>query len=233
MYGKTEAGYASDEGITIEEAEKKFNDYFKGKPLIKKAIDDSQEFVKQHGYIELPIGGYQRRLDGIYSNSYSEQQKALRQSFNTVIQGSSAYISQLAIIYVNKWLKNSKYNANIMTTVHDSITLSSSWEDAYAVAKGVKYIMEHLPIPEIQVNYNGEVINDFMQASPGFGKSYGFEAEVTPEELASFNSIDGFYDYYYSLKKIEDKVDYKIISEEEASAEIEAIENNKAKYLAE
>lgn len=232
MYGKSPAGYAADENITTEEAEAKFADYFKGKPLIKKAIDEAQEFVKKNSYIEMPISGFQRKLAGIKSTSYSEQQKALRQGFNSVIQGGSAAISTKALILVNKWLKHSELNARVMVTVHDSITISTTKEDAYKVAVGTKYIMEHLPIPELQFEYNGKLVTDFMQAQPGFGATYGFEAEVDPEEFASFNSTKGFYQYYFAKKQLGDNLDSKLITEDYYAQEMKKLEDSKPMYLA-
>lgn len=231
MYGKTPAGYASDEGITVEEAEKKFAEYFRGKPLIKKAIDDAQEFVRKNGYIEMPISGFQRKLAGIHSSSKQEQQKALRQGFNSVIQGGSAAISTQALILVNRWLKNSDLNARVMVSVHDSITISTTKEDAYKVAVGTKYLMEHLPIPEIQFEYGGRLVTDFMQATPGFGKNYGFEAEVDPEEFDKFKTSKDFYDYYYARKLVSDKQANGLISEEELEAELANLESAKYLYL--
>lgn len=231
MYGKTPAGYAADEGITIEEAERKFEEYFRGKPLIKQAIDDAQEFVRQHAYIEMPISGFQRKLEGINSSSKQEQQKALRQGFNSVIQGGSAAISTKALILVNRWLKTSPLNARVMVTVHDSITISTTKEDAKAVAIGTKYLMEHLPIPEIQFRYRGKLVTDFMQATPGFGKNYGFEAEVEPEEFDSFKSTEDFYDYYYARKLVSDKQANGLITERELKTELANLESAKYLYL--
>lgn len=231
MYGKSEMGYADEMGITQEEAEEKFKMYFKGKPKIKQSIDDAQNFLKENGYIEVPLGGFQRKAEEIWSSDYSKRSGALRTAFNTWVQGGSSYISTMAVIYVNRWLKQSKYNANLMLTVHDSITISSSFEDAPAVAYGAKYIMTHLPIKELQeVTYKGEKVDGFMDAEIGFGRSYGFEAEVSIDELKSFSSIDGFYDYYYAQKLLRDKHDNHMMSDEDYEASIKELEGKKEFY---
>lgn len=231
MYGKSELGFADEMGISKEEAEKKFAMYFKGKPKIKLAIDQAQEELKNNGYTEVPLSGFQRVTNEIWSKDYATRSAALRTAFNSKIQGGSAYISTMAVIYVNKWLRQSKYNANLMLTVHDSITISSSFEDAPAVAYGVKYIMTHLPIKELQeVTYKGKKVEGFMDAEIGFGKSYGFEAEVSIDELKSFSSIEGFYEYYYAHKLLRDKHDNHMMSDDEYETATKELDAKKAYY---
>ena len=233
MYGKSELGFADEMGISKEEAEKKFAMYFKGKPKIKLAIDQAQDELKNNGYTEVPLSGFQRVTNEIWSKDYATRSAALRTAFNSKIQGGSAYISTMAVIYVNKWLRQSKYNANLMLTVHDSITISSSFEDAPAVAYGVKYIMTHLPIKELQeVTYKGKKVEGFMDAEIGFGKSYGFEAEVSIDELKSFSSIDGFYEYYYAHKLLRDKHDNHMMSDDEYESSTKELEAKKEYYQA-
>lgn len=233
MYSKSEMGYAQEEGITLEEAENKFAMYFKGKPKIKLAIDQAQDELKNNGYIEVPMSGFERKSEEIWSKDYATRSAALRTAFNTWIQGGSSYISTMAVIYVNKWLRQSKYNANLMLTVHDSVTISSSFEDAPAVAYGVKYIMTHLPIKELQeVTYKGKKVDGFMDAEIGFGKTYGFEAEVSIDELKSFSSIDGFYEYYYAHKLLRDKHDNHMMSDDEYESSTKELEAKKEYYQA-
>lgn len=230
MYGKTPMGYAADKGITKEEAQEVFNKYFEGKPKIKKAIDAAQQEVERTGGIRIPASGFVRQLGEINSNQYSKQQQALRQAFNTVIQGSSAMLTQLALINIEKFLPLSGLNANIIMTVHDSITLSVENKDVPKAVKACKYIMEHISLPMLHINYNGKPILFPMAASADVGENYGYEFEYDEDDFTSFNSTHGFTEYYKQVKLLYDKEDAKIINEDELNRLLEELKQEKPKY---
>lgn len=190
--------------MTVQEAEKIFEKYFEGKPKIKEAIDEAQQFVTKNGYIEIPISGFRRKLMDIYSNSYSKKQGALRQSFNTLIQGGSAVISQLSIIGIDKVLRSSNLNASLVGTVHDSITISAAKDDVDEVIKLAKHVMEHLPLDLLNIDYKGKQIYFPMEAEADIGSSYAYEFSYDKEDFDSFMSTKGFTEYYKKMKKIED-----------------------------
>ena len=216
--------------MTVEEAENIFEKYFEGKPKIKQAIDDAQKFVTSNGYIEIPISGFRRKLMDIYSNSYSKKQGALRQSFNTLIQGGSAVISQLSIMGIDKKLRNSNLNASLVGTVHDSITISSAKEDVDEVIKLAKHVMEHLPLAIFNINYKGKQIYFPMEAEADVGSSYAYEFSYDKEDFDSFKTTKGFTEYYKKMKKIEDMEEAGIIDKDTMKALTDRFSIHKKEY---
>lgn len=230
MYGKTPIGYAESEGITQPEAEEIFRKYFESKPKIKQAIDRAQQEVRKNGSIRIPASGFIRKLGDIYSNQYSKQQSSLRESFNTVIQGSSAFLTQLALIGIDTYLQQSDINADIIITVHDSITLSVAHDDVDKAITASKYIMEHIPLPMLYIEHGGKQILFPMEASADIGATYGYEFEYEKEDFFSFNSTKGFTEYYKQVKLLEDKEDAKLITKDEYDLELKNLENRKFEY---
>lgn len=230
MYGKTPIGYAESEGITQPEAEEIFRKYFESKPKIKQAIDRAQQEVRKNGSIRIPASGFIRKLGDIYSNQYSKQQSSLRESFNTVIQGSSAFLTQLALIGIDTYLQQSDINADIIITVHDSITLSVAHDDVDKAITASKYIMEHIPLPMLYIEHGGKQILFPMEASADIGATYGYEFEYEKEDFFSFNSTKGFTEYYKQVKLLEDKEDAKLITKDEYDLELKNLENRKSEY---
>lgn len=230
MYGKTPMGYAKDAGITKEEAEEVFEKYFKSKPKIKEAIERAQQEAERTAGIRIPASGFIRNLGNVNSNQYSKQQQAMRQSFNTVIQGSSAFLTQKALIALDEFLRDSDINADIIMTVHDSITLSVAHDDVAHTIKEAKYIMEHVPLPMLHIEHNGEQILFPMEASADVGATYGYEFEYDEEDFLSFKSTKGFTEYYKLIKKAEDMADAKKITKEQLSAMLERLEEMKSQY---
>lgn len=230
MYGKTPMGYAKDAGITKEEAEEVFEKYFKSKPKIKEAIERAQQEAERTAGIRIPASGFIRKLGNVNSNQYSKQQQAMRQSFNTVIQGSSAFLTQKALIALDEFLRDSDINADIIMTVHDSITLSVAHDDVVRTIKEAKYIMEHVPLPMLHIEHNGEQILFPMEVSADVGATYGYEFEYDEEDFLSFKSTKGFTEYYKLIKKAEDMADAKKITKEQLSAMLERLEEMKSQY---
>ena len=230
MYGKSPMGYANDEGVTKEEAEELFQKYFASKPKIKDAIERAQEEVKRNGSIRIPASGFVRQLGDIFSNQYSKQQSAIRESFNTIIQGSSAMLTQLALIAIDTYLAQSNLNANIIMTVHDSITLSVAHKDVEEAIKVSKYIMEHIPLPMLNIEHNGKTILFPMEASSDVGSTYGYEFHYDKDDFYSFKSTKGFTEYYKLVKIVEDGKENKLITQEQYDKALQDLELKKPQY---
>ena len=230
MYGKTPIGYAADENITKEEAEVLFNKYFSSKPRIKYAMEAAQEEARQKGSIRIPASGFVRQLGNIYSNQYAKQQKALRESFNTVIQGSSAMMTQMALIGIDQYLLGTDINADIIITVHDSITLSVAHKDVDKAVSIAKYIMEHLPLNMLKIQHEGKQVLFPMEASADVGANYGYEFHYDKDDFYSFKSTKGFTEYYKEAKKLEDKEEAKLITKEEYEKLLAELELRKPTY---
>ena len=216
--------------MTTEEAEEIFAKYFAGKPKIKGAIDLAQEEVKKTGKIRIPASGFVRNLGEIYSVDYSKRSRALRQAFNTIIQGSSSYLTQLAIIAIDTYLMKSDINASLIITVHDSITLSASRDDVDKAATVAKYIMEHLPVAMLNIVHNGEKIYFPMEAEVQVGGTYAYEFDYDKEDFYSFKSTKGFTEYYKAVKLIDDRREAKMITPEEYDSELSELKSKKEMY---
>lgn len=216
--------------MTTEEAEEIFSKYFAGKPKIKGAIDLAQEEVKKTGKIRIPASGFVRNLGEIYSVDYSKRNRALRQAFNTIIQGSSSYLTQLAIIAIDTYFMKSDINASLIITVHDSITLSASHEDVDKAAMIAKYIMEHLPVDMLNIAHNGKEIYFPMEAEVQVGATYAYEFDYDKEDFYSFKSTKGFTEYYKALKLVEDKKEAGLITADEYQKEVEELKSQKGNY---
>lgn len=225
-----ENGDVAKHPMTNEEAEEIFAKYFAGKPKIKGAIDAAQQEVKKTGRIRIPASGFVRNLGDIYSVDYSKKNTALRQAFNTVIQGSSSFLTQLAIIAIDTYFNTHDINASLIITVHDSITLSAAREDVDKAATIAKYIMEHLPVDMLNIVHNGEKVYFPMEAEVDVGSTYAYEFSYDKDDFYSFKSTKGFTEYYKAFKLIDDKKEAKIITKEEAKELEHKLSLEKEKY---
>jgi DNA polymerase-1 len=98
-YGKSNFGFAKDFGISEEEAQKIIDDYFKGMPKLKEAIDNTHKELKEEGYVRTLVGRY--RHFGTDLDEW-ELGRAQRQSFNFKVQSFAADMIRVAMTNVFK-----------------------------------------------------------------------------------------------------------------------------------
>ena len=113
---------------TTQEAKDLIDKYFKAFPKIKKFLNDQGEFGKRYGYVTTFHPFYRKRwFDNWTPKMYSDRDSFMelgsieRASKNTPIQGSSADMTKLALVYLHRTIKKHGYPVKIVMTVHDQI----------------------------------------------------------------------------------------------------------------
>lgn len=128
-YGMGPHKLADTLNISKSEAEQLIDKYFTAFPNIKIFLDKLGEFGKRNGYIlTLPPFKRRRWFDSWYPKIWNDRTmmgelgSIERASKNTPIQGSSADMTKLALIYLyNEIQENWKDDVKIVMTVHDQI----------------------------------------------------------------------------------------------------------------
>ncbi|QIW88731.1 DNA polymerase I [Bacillus phage P59] len=230
-YGETPFSFAPKHDMTVDEAEEVFNKYFRNKPKVKQFIDETHAFVKKHGFVEC-LQGFRRSLRDIYSQDNSKKNSALRQSVNTRIQGSGAFLTNSSVIHILDFIKKRNLRSKVILTVHDSIVLDCPPEEIHIMARAARYIMENLPIDWLFIDWKGERIRYPIAADIEIGVTYNDMVDYDMEEINSFNSISGYCKYNLDLKKVKNYRESKVIDEEKEAQLKEAIKAKKGAYQA-
>ncbi|QEG04202.1 DNA polymerase 2 [Bacillus phage BC-T25] len=230
-YGETPFSYYAKHGMTLDQAEKLFEDFFRNKPRIKQFIDETHEFVKANGYVEC-LHGFKRNLRDVYSKDKSKRNGALRQSVNTRIQGSGAFLTNTSVIYINKFIENNGFRTKVVLTVHDSIVLDCPPEEVHIMAKAARHIMENLPIDWLFIDWKGERIRYPIEADVEIGVTYNDMVEYDMDELNTFQTIKNYCKYHSDLSKIKDYMESKVITEEKYEQLKATIQASKPQYQA-
>ena len=82
-------------------------------------------------------------MNEIKSSNYVVRSFGERAAMNMPLQGSSADIIKLAMINVNKKLKEGNYKAKLVLQVHDELVIDCPENEAKEVAKLLKNEMEN------------------------------------------------------------------------------------------
>ena len=146
-YGKSAYGFAQDFGISEDEAQKIVDDYFRGVPKLKQAIDDTHHSLTNNGYVTSMAGRKRHFKKEEEWMSYSKGD--YRQSFNFLIQGFSADMIRMAAnkIYFDK---KEEWGLSQIMTVHDELVFQVKEEYVEEATLFVKYCMENI-LPDFKV----------------------------------------------------------------------------------
>lgn len=142
IYGMSSYGLARSLEIGREEAEKYIHNYFQRYQGVKRYIEKEKEDARKKGYV-VTLLNRRRYLDGINSPDRSIREFNERIAINTPIQGSAADLIKLAMIKINRLLKNKGLKTKLLLQIHDELVFEVYKTEVEEVKYFVKDIMEH------------------------------------------------------------------------------------------
>ena len=224
-FGESPFSFAGKNDMTVEEAEEIFNKYFATKPNVKKSIDETHEFAMRYGYVET-MHGHRRFINNAMSKDKKKRNEALRQSFNTIIQGTAGYLTTMSLTYIDDFIQQKGLKSKIIATVHDSILIDAPSKEVDLIGKVAKHIMENLPYDFLKVEIDGKVQNYPIEADYEIGLNYNDLVEYDDELVKTFNSYKGYIKYMLALQKINDYFESGIISKEKKEEQDNKVKNS-------
>lgn len=141
IYGISDYGLSQDLGISREEAKEYIEGYKNTYPSIKKYMDDVVKSAKKTGYVDTYYGR-RRDIPELMSNNFNIRSFGERIALNTPIQGTAADIIKIAMIRVDRELKNQGFEARMILQVHDELIIEAPENEAEKVKNLVSDIME-------------------------------------------------------------------------------------------
>ncbi|MCE9619107.1 MAG: DNA polymerase I [Planctomycetes bacterium] len=151
VYGITPYGLARrlGEKSDYEHARGVIEDYKKRFRGIESFLRRCVEQAKEHGYVQTMLGR-RRPIPQVHSKNPNERSLGERMAINTVVQGSAADLIKIAMVRLHEVLKKEFPKAKLILQIHDELLVECPKEQAEAVLKRMKQVMEgamHLDIP--------------------------------------------------------------------------------------
>jgi len=133
VYGISSFGLGQDLNITRKEAESYINQYFATYPGIKDYLDGLVAEAKETGSVST-LYGRKRPVPEISSSNFMQRSFGERIAMNSPIQGTAADIMKIAMLRVDKALKEKKLQARILLQIHDELLIEAPEAEAALVA---------------------------------------------------------------------------------------------------
>lgn len=141
VYGISDFGLARDLGIPREEAKEYIDRYFARYPRVLEYIQEIIARAKEVGYVTTLLNR-RRYLTDLYSANRAVRNFGERTAMNTPIQGSAADIIKLAMLRVDRLLREKQLEAAMILQVHDELIFDVPKDELKVVARLAREAME-------------------------------------------------------------------------------------------
>lgn len=147
IYGQGAFGLAGNLGISRTEAKEIIDNYKREFAGINQYMEDMMLFAKEHGYVQTLLGR-KTWLRDIQSGNAVVRGYAERAAINAPIQGTAADMIKLAMIRIDKALREAQLRSKMILQVHDELILDVHKEELDTVkAMVLEHMRLALPLP--------------------------------------------------------------------------------------
>ena len=150
VYGISAFGLSEDLSITRKEALEYINQYFKTYPQVKEFLDGLVETAKAEGYVTTMFGR-RRPVPELKSSNFMQRSFGERVAMNSPIQGTAADIIKIAMIRVDRRLRDEGLKSRLILQVHDELLIETSMEEEEQVKTILSEEMKHAAALKVEL----------------------------------------------------------------------------------
>ena len=143
VYGISDFGLAQNLGIPVKTAGSYIKRYFERYPEVQAYLKNCVTTAKEKGYAQT-IYGRRRPMPELKSSSYNTRSFGERVAMNMPIQGSAADIIKIAMVHVDKALRDAGMKGRLVLQIHDELIVDAPEGEAEAIRKLMETCMEQV-----------------------------------------------------------------------------------------
>jgi len=143
IYGITPFGLSKRLKISPKDCDKIITSYFQNYPGVRKYIESTLEKAKREGFV-YTIFGRRREVPQLKSRNKNVQQEGVRIATNTPIQGTAADIIKIAMINIDKKMREKNLTSKMILQVHDELVFEIPEEELDIMKEIVRKEMENV-----------------------------------------------------------------------------------------
>ncbi len=160
IYGISTWGLAEQISCSNKEAKAIIDSFYNAYPEVGQYFEKITKDANKEGYVTTLLGR-RRYLRELSDSNYQVREFARRAAMNAPIQGTAADLIKIAMIKVNKALKEKKLQSKMILQIHDELLFKVPEEEKEIVYPLVKDIME-----------NALQLNVKLEADGGYGRTF-------------------------------------------------------------
>ena len=142
LYGMGPKKLSEELGISSSEAKEIITNYFASFPTVKNFLEGIQERVKIDGYVETILK--RRRIFDYESANGMQKAAFMRESVNTVFQGSAADLIKLSMNQIDSMIREEELDAYMLLQIHDELIFEVKEEKVEEISKRFVHTMENV-----------------------------------------------------------------------------------------
>ncbi len=147
IYGISAFGLSQRLAIPRTDAAAIIEAYFREYPAIREFMDRTIVEARESGFVET-LGGRRRYFPDLKSGNQNLRGNAERAAINTPIQGTAADMIKLAMIRIDRLLRDSSYQSRMLLQVHDELVFDLKIDEQdELVPKILEAMQTALPLP--------------------------------------------------------------------------------------
>ncbi len=154
IYGMSDYGLAEQVGVNVATAREFIQKYFATYPGIKEYMDGQIDFCKEHGYVATLLNR-KRYIREINDKNYMVRELGKRLAMNSPIQGSGADILKIAMIKVDKAMKEKNMKSKMILQVHDELIFDVVEDELDEMMKLIQTNMEDAVSLKVKLKAEG------------------------------------------------------------------------------
>jgi DNA polymerase-1 len=147
LYGMGPKKLSEELGISTGEAKEIITNYFASFPTVKRFLEGIQERVKIDGYVETILK--RRRIFDYESANGMQKAAFMRESVNTVFQGSAADLIKLSMNQIDSLIREEDLDAFMLLQIHDELIFEVKEEKIEEMSRRFVYIMENILVLDV------------------------------------------------------------------------------------
>ena len=141
VYGISDFGLARNLGVSVPTAAGYIRKYFERYPKVQAYLKESVARAKERGCAET-LFGRKRPLPELSASNYNVRQFGERVAMNMPIQGTAADVIKIAMVRVDRALRDGGFKARLVLQIHDELIVDTPREEAERVERLMQQAME-------------------------------------------------------------------------------------------
>ena len=163
VYGISDFGLAEQLGITRREAAEFIATYFEKFPKIRTYMNSLVEFCDKNGYV-VTVSGRRRSIPQIHDKNRMIREFGKRAAMNAPIQGSAADLIKIAMIHIDRMMKEAGVKSRMILQVHDELIFDVPEDEIDAMKKLIETGMVNAMKLKVPLTVECSVGSDWYEA---------------------------------------------------------------------